>query len=56
MKNLALIREIYNEAFRELGPKLIKSYFKLFSLLFITSYLVVIYAFVFRLSTGYSFG
>ncbi|WP_337251630.1 DUF6747 family protein [Maribacter halichondriae] len=55
MKNVLLIREIYLEAFKDLGTKFVKSYFKAFTWFCFASYLVLIYAFVFRVSTGFAF-
>jgi len=55
MKNFLLIREIYLEAFRNLGHYLVKSYFKAFSWFCLVSFLVVLYAFLFRVSTGFAF-
>ena len=55
MKNVVLIREIYFEAFKDLGTKFVKNYFKVFSWLCIASYFIVLYAFVFRISTGFAF-
>lgn len=55
MKNILLIREIYLEAFRNLGHYLVKSYFKAFSWFCFASFLIVLYAFLFRISTGFAF-
>ncbi|WP_367279608.1 DUF6747 family protein [Ulvibacterium sp.] len=55
MKNFLLIREIYLEAFRNLGHYLVKSYFKAFSWFCFASFLIVLYAFLFRISTGFAF-
>jgi hypothetical protein len=55
MKNFLLIREIYLEAFRNLGHYLVKSYFKAFSWFCFVSFLIVLYAFLFRISTGFAF-
>ncbi|WP_317125758.1 DUF6747 family protein [Ulvibacterium marinum] len=55
MKNILLIREIYLEAFKNLGHYLVKSYFKAFSWFCFASFLIVLYAFLFRVSTGFAF-
>ena len=55
MKNVLLIKEIYLEAFRNLGHAFVKSYFKLFSWFCFASFLIMLYAFVFRVSTGFAF-
>lgn len=56
MEKLLLVKEIYLEAFRNLGHLLIKRYFKAFSWFCFFLLAVTIYAFIFRLSTGFSFG
>ncbi len=55
MKNVLLIKEIYLEAFKDLGSKFMKSYFKAFSWFCLASYFIVLYAFAFRVSTGFAF-
>jgi len=55
MKNVLLIKEIYLEAFRNLGHTIVKSYFKAFTWFCIASFTIMLYAFVFRLSTGFAF-
>jgi len=55
MKTTLLIKEIYLEAFRNLGHYLIKSYFKAFSWFCFAAFLIVLYAFIFRLATGFAF-
>ena len=55
MKNVLLIKEIYLEAFRNLGHALVKSYFKAFSWFCFASFIIMLYAFVFRVSTGFAF-
>lgn len=55
MKNVLLIKEIYIEAFKNLGHALVTSYFKAFSWFCIASYIIMLYAFVFRVSTGFAF-
>ncbi|MFS4455336.1 DUF6747 family protein [Maribacter sp. 2304DJ31-5] len=55
MKNALLIKEIYLEAFKNLGHTLVKSYFKAFSWFCFASFAVVLYAFIFRIATGFAF-
>lgn len=55
MERLLLIREIYLEAFRNLGHFLVKAYFKVFTWFCLAAFLVVLYAFIFRITTGFAF-
>jgi len=55
MKNIQLIREVYLEAFRNLGDAFTKNFFKVFSWFCFAAFLVVLYAFIFRVSTGFAF-
>ncbi|MEX0288339.1 MAG: DUF6747 family protein [Flavobacteriaceae bacterium] len=55
MKHILLLKEIYYEAFRDLGSKFVKSYFKIFTWFAFAVYLIVLYAFIFRVSTGFAF-
>ncbi len=55
MKTTLLLKEIYLEAFRNLGHFLIKNYFKAFSFFCLFLFIVTLYAFIFRLSTGFAF-
>lgn len=55
MNTLILIKEIYNEAFKNLGNLFIKNYFKAFALFGFSMYAVVVYALIFRVSTGFAF-
>ena len=55
MKKIILIKEIYLEAFRNLGAKILTKYFKAFSWFCFILLAVVLYAFVFRVSTGFAF-
>ncbi|MEL7271481.1 MAG: DUF6747 family protein [Bacteroidota bacterium] len=56
MKNLLLVREIYMEGFRNLGNLIVQKYFKIFSWFCFAMFFVVLYAFVYRISTGFAFG
>ncbi len=55
MKKILLIKELYIDAFRNLGHWLLVKYFKAFAWFSFILFLVVLYAFVFRLSTGFAF-
>ncbi len=55
MKTILLLKEIYREGFRNLGSYLIRNYFKAFAWFSFAMLLVVLYAFVFRLFTGFAF-
>ncbi len=55
MKTVLLIKEIYTDGFRNLGNFLIKEYFKVFAWFCFAMFAIVLYAFVFRLATGYAF-
>ena len=55
MKHLLLLKQIYLEAFKNLGHIIIKNYFKVFSWFCFISFVIVLYAFIFRVLTGYAF-
>ncbi len=55
MRYLLLIKEIYLEAFRNLGHVLLKNYFKIFTWFCLISFIIVLYAFIFRVATGFVF-
>ncbi|WP_192877642.1 MULTISPECIES: DUF6747 family protein [Arenibacter] len=55
MNTLILIKEIYKEGFKNLGNKFVKNYFKAFALFGFSMYGVVLYALIFRVSTGFAF-
>ncbi|MBT8178071.1 MAG: hypothetical protein KJP14_06950 [Eudoraea sp.] len=55
MKHLLLIKEIYAEAFRNLGSAIVKNYFKIFTWFCLISFIIVLYAFIFRVATGFAF-
>ncbi len=55
MKTILLIKEIYMEGFRNLGNFIVREYFKLFAWFSFIMFLVVLYAFIFRVSTGFIF-
>ncbi|MFD2588040.1 DUF6747 family protein [Croceitalea marina] len=55
MRKLLLIKEIYLEGFRNLGSIMVKHYFKLFSWFCFAMFFVVLYAFIYRILTGFAF-
>ncbi|HMB64804.1 MAG TPA: DUF6747 family protein [Eudoraea sp.] len=55
MNYILLIKEIYIEAFKNLGHAIIRNYFKIFSWFCFASFVIVLYAFLFRIATGYAF-
>ena len=55
MKTILLIKEIYAEGFRNLGSYIVKNYFKAFAWFSFALFLIVLYAFIFRIATGFAF-
>jgi hypothetical protein len=55
MKHFLLLREIYLEAFKNLGNAFLKNYLKIFTWFCFLSFIVVLYAFLFRVATGFAF-
>ncbi|RKR12818.1 hypothetical protein CLV91_1526 [Maribacter vaceletii] len=55
MKRVTLVKEIYSEGFKNLGNHFVKSYFKAFAWFGFSMYAIVVFAFVFRVSTGFEF-
>lgn len=55
MKTALLIKEIYLDGFRNLGNYLVKNYFKVFAWFTVAMFVMVLYAFLFRLLTGFVF-
>jgi hypothetical protein len=55
MKAILLIKEIYNEGFRNLGNIIVKKYFKAFAWFSFIMFLIVLYALIYRISTGFAF-
>ncbi|WP_317126883.1 DUF6747 family protein [Arenibacter aquaticus] len=53
MKTLLLVKEIYAEGFRNLGSIIVRNYFKFFLWFSVAMFAVVLYAFIFRLATGF---
>lgn len=55
MKALLLVKEIYHEGFRNLGSILVRNYLKVFTWFSLILFAVVLYAFIFRVITGFAF-
>ncbi len=55
MKTLLLVKELYLDGFRHISHYLVKNYFKIFAWFSFTMLAVAIYAFFFRLWTGFYF-
>lgn len=55
MRKFLLVKEIYFEAFRNLGHIFIKRYFTAFTWFCFCLLAIVVYAFIFRVSTGFAF-
>ena len=55
MKPALLLKEIYLEAFRNIGNLIVRNYFKAFTWFSFAMFFMVLYAFVFRVSTGFPF-
>ncbi len=53
MKTVLLLKDIYSEGFRNLGSHFIRNYFKMFTWFTVGLLAVVLYAFIFRLLTGF---
>lgn len=55
MKVALLLKEIYLDGFKNLGNYVVKRYFKIFAWFSFIMFIVVLYAFIFRVSTGFAF-
>lgn len=55
MKTTLLIKEIYLEGFRNLGNLIIRNYFKAFAWFSFVLFFIVLYAFIYRVATGFAF-
>jgi len=55
MKKLLLVKEIYLEGFRNLGHIILEKYFKIFAWFSFIMFFIVLYAFVYRIATGFAF-
>ncbi|MDC6389589.1 hypothetical protein PP182_12900 [Maribacter sp. PR1] len=55
MKAIFLLKDIYREGFRNIGNYMIRNYFKAFTWFCLLMLAVVLYAFLYRLFTGFAF-
>ncbi len=55
METILLIKEIYLEGFKNIQNYVVKHYFKAFAWFTLAMFAIVIYAFLFRLFTGFVF-
>ena len=55
MKTTLLIKEIYSEAFRNLGSYILKNYLKIFTWFCFALISIALYALIFRMFTGFAF-
>lgn len=55
MKTAVMIKEIYAEAFRNLGHYMVKHAFKVFAWFIFVLFFIALYALIFRMSTGFAF-
>ncbi len=55
MKTILLFKEIYSEAFKALENFFVRRFFKAFAWFSLIMFLVVVYAFVYRILTGFAF-
>lgn len=56
MEKITLVKEIYIEAFKNWKSFILENYFKIFSWLCFILIAIAIYALIYRVSTGFSFG
>jgi len=55
MKTISLLKEIYAEGFKNIGSLIVKRYFKFFTWFSFIMFVIMLYAFIYRLSTGFAF-
>ncbi|WP_285650512.1 DUF6747 family protein [Allomuricauda sp. NBRC 101325] len=55
MKRLLLVKEIYLDAFRNIGHFIVERYFKIFAWFSFIMFFMVLYAFIYRIATGFAF-
>jgi hypothetical protein len=55
MKHILLLKELYLEAFKDLGSYLTRNALKIFTWFCLACLVIVLYAFVFRVATGFAF-
>ncbi|MFS4466703.1 DUF6747 family protein [Maribacter sp. 2210JD10-5] len=53
MKTVLLLKEIYSDGFRNIGNYVVRNYFKAFAWFTLAMFSVVLYAFAYRLFTGF---
>ncbi len=55
MKTLSLVKNIYVDGFKNLGNLIVKNYFKAFAWFSFIMFSMVLYAFIYRVVTGFAF-
>lgn len=55
MKTVQIIADIYTDGFKNIGNLVVKHYFKAFAWFSFFLFAVVLYAFVYRVATGFAF-
>ena len=55
METIILLKEIYIEGFKNIGHYLLKNYLKVFAWFNFVLLFIVLYAFAFRISSGFAF-
>ncbi|WP_339710448.1 DUF6747 family protein [uncultured Kriegella sp.] len=55
MKTILLLKEVYIEGFKNLGNFIVQKYFKLFAWFCFAMFFIVLYAFIYRVATGFAF-
>ncbi len=55
MKTLSLVKNIYVKGFKNLGNLIVKNYFKAFAWFSFIMFSMVLYAFIYRVITGFAF-
>lgn len=55
MKTILLVQEIYSEGFKNIGSYIATRYFKFFAWFSFIMFAIVLYAFIFRVATGFAF-
>ncbi len=55
MKTMLLLKEIYADGFKNLGSFLTERYFKFFAWFSFIMFVIVLYAFIYRVYTGFAF-
>jgi hypothetical protein len=55
MKTVLLIGKVYADGFKNIGNMIVKNYFKAFAWFSFIMFTIVLYAFIYRVSTGFAF-